>query len=226
MYNLLALNEQQITNLYIGISVALIVLALVLVLILGRKTVRFTAKKLAFVAVSVALTTVLSLIKFEMPFLNGGSITLFSLVPVLLVSYAFGLYYGLITGFITGLLQFITSPWALTPLSFFLDYILPYSCVCFAGVFKKNVKNQTLAISLGTVFSYLVRFVMHFLSGLNYYSMGYITEGFPADNMFIYSFVYNLAYVMPDMVICLIFLIPFTFTKPFKTYFLTGENFK
>ena len=147
-------------------------------------------------------------------------------MKTLLISYKLGIYYGLLTGFVTGLLQFITSPWALTPLSFALDYVLPYSCVCLAGTFKKVIKNPTASITVGTIVSYFARFVMHFLSGLNYYSMGYITEGFPADNMFIYSFVYNLAYVMPDMIICLIFLIPFSFTKPFKRYFLTGENFK
>ena len=226
MFNLNALTEQQITNVYVIVSVALAVLAISLLLIIGRKNIVFTAKKLAYVAVCIALTTALSFLKFELPFLNGGSITLFSLVPVLIVSYKFGVYYGVITGIVTGLLQFVTSPWALTPLSFLLDYILPYTCVGLAGVFKKPIKHPTLSLTLGTTLSYTVRFIMHFLSGLNYYAMGYITEGFPADNMFIYSFVYNLSYVVPDMIICLIFLIPFSFTKTFKRYFLSGENFK
>ena len=87
-----------------------------------------------------------------------------------------------------------------------------------------KIKNQTLALTVGTLLSYLLRLLMHFSSGLNYYTMGYITEGFPADNMFIYSLVYNAAYIVPDMIICLIFLIPFSFTKPFKRYFISIEN--
>ena len=127
MLNLLSLTEGEVLSITTVISIAAILLLLAATLIVGRKNFKPTAKMLSLISVSIALTTVLSLIKFEMPFLNGGSVTLFSLVPVILIAYKFGFIYGLITGIITGLLQFLTSPWILTPLTFFLDYVLSFS---------------------------------------------------------------------------------------------------
>ena len=223
MQNLLAFNSVTFT---VTVSLIAIFLLFGLVLLIGRKNFKPTAKNLAYVSVCIALTTVLSFIKFEFPFLNGGSITLFSMVPVLLISYKLGVYYGVITGLVTGLLQFITSPYAITPLSFFLDYVFPYGCVFLTPVFKKVFKKDVFSLTLGVVTAYIARYFMHFLSGLSYYMMGYIAEGFPADNMYVYSLVYNAFYVLPDMAIALVFIIPFSLTKTFKRYFKEPELLK
>lgn len=223
MLNLLAIDSVTLT---VTISVIAVLLLFGIVLLIGRKNFKPTAKNLAYVSVCIALTTVLSFIKFEFGFLNGGSITLFSLVPVFLITYKLGVYYGVITGLVTGLLQFITSPYAITPLSFFLDYVFPYGCIFLTPIFKKVIKNDTASLTLGVVTAYTARFFMHFLSGLSYYMQGYIAEGFPADNMYVYSLVYNAFYVLPDMVIALIFLVPFTFSKIFKKYFKEPELIK
>ena len=52
-----------------------------------------TTVKLTVSAIMVALSTVLSFIKpFELPY--GGSVTLFSFVPILFVGYAYGIKWG------------------------------------------------------------------------------------------------------------------------------------
>ncbi len=57
-------------------------------------------------ALMIALGTVLANIKiFEMP--NGGSITLLSMLPFILISFRHGVKWGLFTGFVNSLLQML-----------------------------------------------------------------------------------------------------------------------
>lgn len=211
MLNLLTVDT---TDLVVTLSVVAILLAFLLMLIFGKRKSTLTTKKITVIALGVSLTTTLSFLKFSLPF--GGSITLFSLVPVILVSYYYGVYLGLLTGLITGLLQFITSPYLLTPLTFFLDYAFAFSCICFAGAYKKIIKNKSASLIVGASTFYFSRYVMHFLSGMIYFSFGYVYEGFPSSNAIIYSLCYNAVYLVPDFIISLIFLIVFSRTKVFK----------
>ena len=60
--------------------------------------------KLTVCGIMVAMSTVLSFIKFsELPY--GGTVTLFSFVPVLFVGYAYGPKWGLSAGIVYGVLQ-------------------------------------------------------------------------------------------------------------------------
>ncbi len=220
MFNLLALDT---TTIVVSTSVVAILLLFLVAFAIGSKKAVLSTKKITVIALALALSTTLSFLKFSLPF--GGSITVFSLVPIILVSYYYGFYYGLFTGFICGLLQFITSPspYILTPLTFFLDYIFAFSAVCFAGIYKKIIKNQTLSISLGTITFYLVRYIMHLLSGIIYFNAGYVSEGFPSSGAFIYSLCYNAVYILPDMIIAIAFIIPFSTRKVFKNNLLISE---
>ncbi len=221
MFNFLHLLAVDTTEIVVSASVIAIVALFLTAFVIGSKKAVFSTKKITAIALAIALTTTLSFLKFSLPF--GGSITVFSLVPVIIVSYYYGFYYGLFTGFITGLLQFITSPYILTPLTFLLDYIFAFSAVCFAGIFKKIIKNPTLNVSLGTVAFYVVRYIMHLLSGIIYFNAGWVAEGFPTSSAFIYSVCYNAVYVFPDMVIALLFIIPFSTRKVFKENLLLSD---
>ncbi len=212
MYNLLATFTTE--DLAVMISVLAILLVFAIAFFIGKNRAVLNTRKLAVVSLSIALTTTLSFLKFSLPF--GGSITVLSLVPIIIISYHYGIYYGLFTGLITGLLQFITSPYILTPLTFLLDYILPFSAVCLTGIYKNVIKSKCASITLGTLTFYIVRFTMHVLSGLIYFGAGYIYDGFPSDNALIYSLCYNAVYILPDMLIALIFIIPFSKTKTFS----------
>lgn len=84
-------------------------------------------------ALMIALGTILANIKiYELP--NGGSITLFSMVPFILVSFRHGVKWGLFTGFVNSLLQMLLGFYAppapgLLPLvgMILLDYVLAFS---------------------------------------------------------------------------------------------------
>ena len=62
-------------------------------------------------ALMIAVGTVLAQIKiFEMPF--GGSVTLVSMLPFILVSFRHGVKWGLATGFVNSLLQMLLGFYA------------------------------------------------------------------------------------------------------------------
>ena len=62
-------------------------------------------------ALMIAIGTVLSNIKFfTMP--NGGSITLLSMLPFVLVSFRHGVKWGLFTGLVNACLQMLLGFWA------------------------------------------------------------------------------------------------------------------
>lgn len=84
-------------------------------------------------ALMIAVGTVLAQIKiFEMPF--GGSVTLVSMLPFILVSFRHGVKWGLATGFVNSLLQMLLgfyAPPAGTVAAFvgvvLLDYVLAFT---------------------------------------------------------------------------------------------------
>ena len=92
-------------------------------------------------ALMIALGTILANIKiYELP--NGGSITLFSMVPFILVSFRHGVKWGLFTGFVNSLLQMLLGFYAppapgLLPLvgMILLDYVLAFTLLGLAVVF-------------------------------------------------------------------------------------------
>lgn len=99
-------------------------------------------------ALMIALGTILANIKiYELP--NGGSITLFSMVPFILVSFRHGVKWGLFTGFVNSLLQMLLGFYAppapgLLPLvgMILLDYVLAFSFLGLACVFAKPFKTS------------------------------------------------------------------------------------
>ena len=107
-------------------------------------------------ALMIAVGTVLAQIKiFEMPF--GGSVTLVSMLPFILVSFRHGVKWGLATGFVNSLLQMLLgfyAPPAGTVAAFvgvvLLDYVLAFTLLGLAGVIAKPFKNHLLGVAAGT----------------------------------------------------------------------------
>lgn len=167
-------------------------------------------KKMVTTGVLIALAAVLSWIKvYELPY--GGSITLFSMVPAVVLGYKYGIKWGLASGVINGVLQTIfgastqafagmyDSEHAL--LSIFkivlmasLDYIIAFAVLGLAGMFKGKIKNDTAAFTAGTVVAVALRFVTHFLSGWilwGSYAEWYFTE--TMNNSFGQSVLQNVS---------------------------------
>ena len=163
-------------------------------------------------AIMIALATVLSLIKiYKLPW--GGSITLLSMLPIAVFSLRHGVYKGLGVSFVYALIQLFQGivfdglfAWGLTPLMLIgcimLDYILPFTSLGLAGIFKnKGLTGQLIGIAI----SILLRLLCHFFSGVVIFaSMGMLWEGFYTENSWIYSIIYNASYMLPELIFTLI----------------------
>lgn len=158
-------------------------------------------------ALMVALSTLLNLFEVAAPWVAGGSITLFSMVPVAFFAFLYGPKWGLLAGASYGALQLLTGldsfkgvGLVVMVASMLIDYILAYMSLAFAGSFRKLVKNQTLAFAFGCAFVSMLRFLCHFVSG--FLLWGSITQdGFGA---ILYSFTYNMGYMGPEALITVI----------------------
>lgn len=153
-------------------------------------------------ALMIALGTVLANIKiYELP--NGGSVTLFSMLPFILISFRHGVKWGLFTGFVNSLLQMLLGFYAppapgLLPLvgMILLDYVLAFMVLGLAGGIAKAFKNPLVGVTAGTVVVCALRFVCSFLSGVLIW--GNLSDGLPA---WIYSLTYNGSYMLPETIL-------------------------
>lgn len=163
-------------------------------------------------AIMVAMAFILSYIKiFHLPW--GGSITLLSMLPIAIYSIKRGVKAGLFAAFVSALLQLgqgIAADgllgWGLTPVMLiaciFLDYIGAYTVVGLAGMFRKKGLAGRLA---GTALAVLIRYIFHIVSGAAiFHSSGMIWEAFSTDNEWLYSTLYNGAYMLPEMIFTVI----------------------
>ena len=173
---------------------------------------------LAESAMMVALGTVLSLIKvYEAPF--GGSVTLLSMAPVILLSLRRGVKVGLPAAFVYSVLQLILGinnvAWVPSAggriLCILFDYILAFSVLGLAGAATMlcptgNEKtNLWIAAVVGTLAVVLLRFACHIVSGaviwyaldLEWYAddPGHIVHKYGA---WLFSLVYNAGFMVPE----------------------------
>ena len=214
LYSLLEVGAKT-TNLVKWISVGAVVVLLTLIALFGifrkKKNEKYDAKRIAFAGVCVASSFVLALIKFK-PVQYGGSITLASFVPILLYAYVYGAGNGFIVGIIHGLLNFIESPYILTPATFVLDYLLAFAGVGLMGFFGKMPTNNrsALPLVLGCVCVFTARFLAHLCSGMIFFLQDAVWVSLPnwaMGNAFIYSLVYQCVYIPADAFIATMVLL-------------------
>ncbi len=189
---------------WISVGAVLLLLALIFLSSLLRKkeSARFRTKKLALAGMCVASSFTLALVKFKFASF-GGSITVASFVPILLFAYVYGAADGFFVGLIHGLLNFIESPYILTPATFVLDYLLAFASVGLMGFFGKMQRKEKACapLVLGCVSVFATRFFFHLLSGMIFFAEGAIWDPLPSfamGNAFVYSFIYQCAYVPLD----------------------------
>lgn len=160
---------------------------------------------LAESAMLIAMAVVLSQIKvYEFP--QGGSVTLASMAPIVLISCRHGVKWGLLAAFIHSLLQMILPPGFYPPpaktLTAFacvvlLDYVIAFTVLGTAVFFGRPFKNKVLAAAAGSVAVTVLRLVCHFLSGILVWN-SYAPEGTP---VWLYSLGYNGTYMLWEIII-------------------------
>ena len=161
-------------------------------------------KRLTESAVMLALTLILSYLKLlDLPY--GGSITLCSMLPPILIAYRHGILWGFGMGITNGILQLLMGISALSYATsataavaiILLDYIIAFAVSGFGGIFKNAFKNQTASIAFGTAFVCFLRYICHVISGCTVWA----GLSIPNTQALIYSLAYNATYMLPELII-------------------------
>ena len=182
-------------------------------------------QKLTRCAILIALATVLSLVKiYQMPL--GGSVTLLSMLPICLISYMYGIGWGVAGAFLYSAIQMFLdlgsilswglSPWAIVGTIFF-DYLFAFTILGFAGMLG-NKKSGWLGVMAGTVIVFIGRFACHLISGTLIFDIWLPEEW---SNPFVYSIVYNGQFMLPELILTVIALSVFIGVPYVRKKFLT-----
>jgi len=187
------------------LSALLVAVVVITAIVVGRKNkTPFDARTIAMAGICTALSFVLSYVKFEAAWLQGGSITLVSFLPICLFSYIYGMKKGLIVGFIYGLLQAIQDPFIVHPGQFLLDYPIAFSMIALSGLLTDlNALSNLprLKFTIGAILTGLFRYVAHTISGV--FAFGAYAADNGASSFLTYSAVYN-TYVFIDIALVII----------------------
>lgn len=157
-------------------------------------------------AILIALAAVLSLIKLaQLPY--GGSITMASMFPLVILAYRHGTPWGIFCGLVYGVIQlfFGLHNFSYVPQNFLYfallgltDYLLAFAVLGLGGVFAKPCK-QPVALVLGVILVSLLRYVCHTVSGFTVWAELHLSAA-----GILYSMSYNATYMLPEALILII----------------------
>ena len=203
MISLFVNSEGGLTTAGYVLSIGVMVVCVLAGLALSDRTEKnrtFSARRLAYCAMAVALAYVTSFIKpFELPY--GGSVTLLSMLFIVRVGNWYGVKTGVLVGLAYGVLQFLQEPYFLSLFQVCCDYVLAFAALGLSGLFRKR-KNGLL---IGYIAAVLARGFFHSLGGYLYW-MDYMPENFPQSLRALYPIIYNYSYLLAEGVITVIII--------------------
>ena len=172
----------------------------------NQKSSISSVQRLAECGIMLALAVVLNeFTPIKLPY--GGSVTFFSQLPIVIISYRHGVKWGLFTGFAMGIIEmmfglanfsYVTGIVAYLIL-IFADYVIAFSSLGLGGIFRGTLKNQALSLAAGGALASVIRFLCHFISGAT------IWGGYAEDTpVLIYSLTYNGSYMLPELIITVV----------------------
>lgn len=171
------------------VNTVIIVLSIVFFIyyIKGLKNTKFTTKTVVIIGMFSAISYILNMIEF-IKYPQGGGISLFSMLPTMLLSILYGNPVGITGGLVYGILKLLKDVYIIHPAQFLLDYILPTMLLGLAGTFGNKKKSR---IVLGCLFAVVLSVSMNIISGVVFFG-DYAPKGM---NVFVYSFIYNVSSV-------------------------------
>ncbi len=171
----------------------------------------FNTKRLTTTAMMLAVATVLALVCAYTPFLNlpfGGGFTIASMLPLVIISYMYGVKWGLFSGFVYSIIQLLlghsTVMALFTPgtddfqgigaaiLICLIDYVLAYTALGLGGIFRDRAKSKARALVLGVILALGIRYLCHVISGCIFYGIWaewfFSQDGFPLGGQILDTF--------------------------------------
>lgn len=165
--------------------VALIEFILLALYILDLRKHKITTKEIVMIGLNVAISYVLYIIPL-VRYPQGGGITFFSMLPIMLLSLVYGRTIGVTGGLIFGLLKTLNGAFIVHPVQFFLDYILANMALGLAGTFGIDKKYK---IFLGSFMAGALSTFISVVSGVVFFG-----QYAPPDmNLWVYSIIYNVS---------------------------------
>ena len=166
--------------------IVLVILILFGIILFFGKNKKMDAKVLSISALLVALSTALSyVVLFKAPY--GGSVTLFSILPIVLAGMA------------VGFLNLLLNPYIVHPIQLLLDYPLAFGALGLGGILKKRGEYSIIGVLW---ISILARYFCAFLSGVVFFG-AYAPKGF---NPVTWSLVYNASYLSVEGIMTTVLL--------------------
>lgn len=188
-------------------------------------------RRLTETAIMLALAVALSYVQiFSLPM--GGSVTLFSQVPIIIIGYRYGAKWGISTGVIYGVLEMLlqglgnfayVKGFGSYLILILADYVLAFMVLGLGGaMFKKAIKNQAVALGLGAFAGSLLRFLCHFISGVTIW--GEYADGW--KSVWAYSAGYNGSYMAAEAAISVVGVVLLSIVLDFSSPTLIRKKSK
>ncbi|MBR6965793.1 MAG: energy-coupled thiamine transporter ThiT [Clostridia bacterium] len=192
---------------------------------------RKLTRQLTESAVFIALGTILSILKIDLPF--GGGVTIACMLPLVLISHRWGWKWGLLTAFVFGVVQMFlgldnvgyAANFIMAVGIIFLDYIIAYTVIGFSGAFDGLFGKTRKSMAVGIAVTFALRFCCHLLTGVWIWGE-WMPETFMNMTMtspWLYSFLYNGWYMLAELVVTE--LIAMLIYKPLSA-FIQGKDIR
>ena len=154
----------------------------------------FKTERLTTSAIMLALAATLAITCALIPFLNlpfGGGFTIASMLPIVIISYMYGIKWGFFVSMTYSMLQILmdlalgtsssvvmalfmpTSDGYMGALAgvsiLVIDYLIAYTVLGVGGIFRNKIKNKSLSLCLGAILALTLRYIAHIVSGAIFY---------------------------------------------------------
>ena len=186
-----------------------------------------TVRRMVESAILVALATVLSIFKIDMPM--GGGLTVCSMLPLVVLSHRWGWKWGAVSALVYSVLQLLlgldnvgyaaAGGMAMAVGCVVLDYIVAYFVIGFSGIFDGPGKNHRAAMAIGIAATFFLRFLCHFITGFWIWNALWPNE-FGMTGL-VYSAAYNGWYMAAELAVTEIAAM--LLFAPLKRFF-TGQD--
>lgn len=194
-------------------------------------------RRLTMSAMMIAAATVLAFVCGLIPFLHlpfGGGFTIASMLPIVIISYMYGIRWGLFSSFVYSVIQILMDlmlgtggsvimalflPQSDGFMGYFagiaillLDYFVAYTVLGLGGMFRNSVKNRTLALILGSIVALSLRYLVHVVSGYIFYGAWaewfFSQDGFALGELVLNAFSGQILALLYSIVYNGLYMIP------------------
>ena len=166
-------------------------------------------------AMMVALAIILDFLKDVLPgqLPNGGALFNISTLPIIFFAVRHGMGWGTLAGFIFGTLNYMMGGHAIDWTTIICDYMLAFS---FCGLGAGLMKGKKYSAIWGTALGVSLQFVCSYLVGVFVWGKWMPEEflGMTMTTPWFYSFLYNISWALPNMILTAVLFFVLYQVKP------------